>query len=129
MTAKRVRQSAVYGLFILTLIAVSGVIYVTVPWRGCEVYVNEASDGMESVSVEAPQEVAFRIETDAENVINYKWDFGDGITITTTEPQAVHRYEVPGTYIVGAGFVAERGGVASIAPSCREAKVTVSHPN
>lgn len=131
MSVDRKIWAAAYVLFALAAILVPIVVYMAVTWRGCEVeaYVNKASGGMESVNVETPKEVAFRIETDAENVINYKWDFGDGTTITTTEPQAAYHYEVPGTYLVGAGFVAERGGVASIAPSCKEAKVTVSHPN
>ncbi|HRP44458.1 MAG TPA: PKD domain-containing protein, partial [Ginsengibacter sp.] len=40
-----------------------------------------------------------RFEADAVNTNTYHWDFGDGVTQTTTQPVVYHSYENPGNYI------------------------------
>lgn len=38
--------------------------------------------------------------TDNVGIVSYEWDFGDGTTITKTDPFTTHIYTEPGTYIV-----------------------------
>ena len=38
--------------------------------------------------------------SDDQRVVNYRWTFGDGSTMTTTQAKTTYRYRMPGTYTV-----------------------------
>jgi 6-phosphogluconolactonase (cycloisomerase 2 family) len=53
---------------------------------------------------EAKQATSFNggpsVDTDGGTIASYEWDFGDGITQTTTTPTTTHTYQAAGTYAV-----------------------------
>jgi hypothetical protein len=58
----------------------------------------------------------------------YEWDFGDGQTMETTLPKAVHRYAVPGQYLVSVkGYGKMNTGSGGPGPGTMDPNVLAFH--